>query len=99
MKIVIKNGTAELENTLRQNGYDIDVYDDDVVFFTEVEVEVEKIVETEKPLPAYLEAIDAEINKLIDEKIEDKAKEYEVYKTKYEKLEALFKGDEVVDEE
>ena len=97
MKIVIKNGTAELENTLRQNGYDIDVYADDVEFFTEVEVE--KIVETEKPLPAYLEAIDAEINKLVDEKIEDKAKEYEVYKTKYEKLEALFKGDEVVDEE
>ena len=97
MKIVINNVTPELENTLRQNGYNVDVYADDVEFFTEVEVE--KIVETEKPLPAYLEAIDAEINKLVDEKIEDKAKEYEVYKTKYEKLEALFKGDEVVDEE
>lgn len=97
MKIVINNGTPELENTLRQNGYDVDVYADDVEFFKEVEVE--KTVEVEKPLPAYLDVINAEINKLIDEKIEDKAKEYEVYKTKYEKLEALFKGEEVVDEE
>ena len=31
MKIVINNGTPELENTLRQNGYDVDVYADEQI--------------------------------------------------------------------
>lgn len=101
MKIVVKNGTYELENTLKQNGYEVETYDDDVEFFkvVEKEVEVEKIVEVEKELPEYLKAIDNEIGKLVDERIADKTKEYEVYKTKYEKIESLFKSEEVVEDE
>lgn len=99
MKIVVKNGTYELENTLKQNGYEIETYDDDVEFFKVVEKEVEKIVEVEKELPEYLKAIDNEIGKLVDERIADKTKEYEVYKTKYEKIESLFKSEEVVEDE
>ena len=99
MKIVVKNGTYELENTLKQNGYEIETYDDDVEFFKVVEKEVEKVVEVEKPLPSYLEAINVEINKFVDERIEDKTQEYEVYKTKYEKIESLFRSEEVVEDE
>ena len=99
MKIVVKNGTYELENTLKQNGYEIETYDDDVEFFKVVEKEVEKIVEVERELPEYLKAIDNEIGKLVDERIADKTKEYEVYKTKYEKIESLFKSEEVVEDE
>jgi hypothetical protein len=99
VKIVVKNGTYELENTLKQNGYEIETYDDDVEFFKVVEKEVEKIVEVEKELPEYLKAIDNEIGKLVDERIANKTKEYEVYKTKYEKIESLFKSEEVVEDE
>ena len=99
MKIVVKNGTYELENTLKQTGYEIETYDDDVEFFKVVEKEVEKVVEVEKPLPSYLEAINVEINKFVDERIADKTQEYEVYKTKYEKIASLFRNDEEVVEE
>ena len=99
MKIVVKNGTYELENTLKQNGYEIETYDDDVEFFKVVEKEVEKVVEVEKPLPSYLEAINVKINKFVDERIADKTQEYEVYKTKYEKIASLFRNDEEVVEQ
>ena len=94
MKIVVKNGTYELENTLKQNGYEIETYDDDVEFFKVVEKEVEKVVEVEKPMPKYLEAINEEINKFVDERIVEKTQEYEVYKAKYEKIASLFRNDE-----
>lgn len=99
MKIVVKNGTYELENSLKQNGYEVETYDDDVEFFkvVEKEVEVEKIVEAE--LPEYLKVIDVEINKLVDEKVAKETKKYEVYKNKFEMIESLFKSEEVVDDE
>lgn len=99
MKIVVKNGTYELENTLKQNGYEVETYDDDVEFFkvVEKEVEVEKIVEAE--LPEYLQVINVEINKLVDEKVAKETQKYEVYKNKYEKIESLFKSEEVVEDE
>lgn len=99
MKIVVKNGTYELENSLRQNGYEVETYDDDVEFFkvVEKEVEVEKIVEAE--LPEYLQVINVEINKLVDEKVAKETQKYEVYKNKFEMIESLFKSEEVVEDE
>ena len=99
MKIVVKNGTYELENTLKQNGYEVETYDDDVEFFkvVEKEVEVEKIVEAE--LPEYLQVINVEINKLVDEKVAKETQKYEVYKNKFEMIESLFKSEEVVEDE
>jgi hypothetical protein len=98
MKIVVKNGTYELENTLRQNGYEVETYDDDVEFFkvVEKEVEVERIVEAE--LPEYLQAIDVEINKLVDEKVAKETQKYEVYKNKFEAIASLFKSEEPAEE-
>ena len=99
MKIVVKNGTYELENSLKQNGYEVETYDDDVEFFkvVEKEVEVEKIVEAE--LPEYLQVINVEINKLVDEKVAKETQKYEVYKNKFEMSESLFKSEEVVEDE
>ena len=99
MKIVVKNGTYELENTLKQNGYEVETYDDDVEFFkvVEKEVEVEKIVEAE--LPEYLQVINVEINKLVDDKVAKETQKYEVYKNKFEMIESLFKSEEVVEDE
>lgn len=97
MKIVVKNGTYELENTLKQNGYEVETFGDEVEFF--VEKEVEKVVEVEKELPEYLQVINVEINKLVDEKVAKETQKYEVYKNKFEMIESLFKSEEVVEDE
>ena len=74
MRILIENGTEDLLNMLKNNGYD-------ATAITELPT-VEKVVEVEKDIPEYLKAIDGIITEIVTAKTEASLKEVEVYKTK-----------------
>ena len=74
MRILIENGTEDLLNMLKNNGYD-------ATAITELPA-VEKVVEVEKDIPEYLKAIDGIITEIVTAKTEASLKEVEVYKAK-----------------
>lgn len=94
MRIVIENGTNELLETLKNNGYDVKVVEE----LEKEVVEVEKLVEVEKELPVYLKTINDVILDVVKEGKEEAQKQLDLYKGKLDKIVSLFNEEEAKEE-